>query len=240
MPNEIRDIWIKSIDEQILELQRQKEELQQMPNESTNKDEFIDVSSLLRESNITIQNILISRGYSVNELFEVHLNHHTKLVRFNKLLSLKIITADRVIIFNHSEYAHELETWLEFIVDRAILIAQFTKEFKKLIKNQQDNDDHYQDQFILRSSKLEGLDIRIELAKSFDDRLTINMYYDFDRNDIFAASRTVKLDGNFAIEVYGCDPEVYLSYKKHNLNIDQITLAIDSMIDRIKSYDLNE
>ena len=240
MSNETRDTWIKSIDEQILELQRQKEELQQMPNESANKDEFIDVSNLLRDANISIQNILMSNDYSADDLFEVHLNHHTKLVRFNKLLSLKIITANDAIIFNHNEYAHELENWLEFVVDRAILISQFAKEFKKLIKNQQDYGDRYQDQFVLRSDKLDGLDIRIMLSKAFEDRLTINMYYDFDRNDIFAASRTVKLDGNFAIEVYGCDPEVYLSYKKHNLNIDQITLAIDSMIDRIKSYDLNE
>lgn len=55
MSNETRDIWIKSIDEQILELQRQKEELQQMLNESADKDEFIDVSNLLRDANISIQ-----------------------------------------------------------------------------------------------------------------------------------------------------------------------------------------
>ena len=240
MSNETLDIWIKSIDEQILELQRQKEELQQMPNESANKDEFIDVSNLLRDANISIQNILISNDYSVDDLFEVHLNNHTKLVRFNKLLSLKIITANDVIIFNHSEYAHELENWLEFIVDRAILIARFTKEFKHLIKNHQDYRDHYQDQFVLKSNKLDGLDIRIKLSKAFEDRLTINMYYDFDQNDVFKASRTVKLDGNFAIEVYGDDPEVYLSYKERNLSIDQITVVIDEMIDRIKSYELEK
>ena len=236
MSNETRDIWIKSIDEQILELQRQKEELQQMPNESTSKDEFIDVSNLLRDANISIQNILIGNDYSVDDLFEIRLNHHTKLVRYNALLSLKILTEDDKIIYTHNNYAHDLDKWLDDIVERAALIAQFIKDFKGQIKNQQD----YRDQFVLKSKDCDGLDIRIKLSKAFEDRLTINMHYDFDQNDVFKASRTVKLDGNFAIEVYGDDPEVYLSYKERNLSIDQITAVIDEMIDRIKSYELEK
>lgn len=236
MSNETRDIWIKSIDEQILELQRQKEELQQMSNESANKDEFIDVSNLLRDANISIQNILIGNDYSVDDLFEIRLNHHTKLVRYNALLSLKILTEDDKIIYTHNNYAHDLDEWLNNIVERAALIAQFIKDFKGQIKNQQD----YRDQFVLKSKDCEGLDIRVKLSKSIEDRLNVKMYYDFNQNDAFKASRTVKLDGNFAMEVYGDDPEVYLSYKERNLKIDQITTVIDKMIDRIESCDLEK
>lgn len=234
MSNETRDIWIKSIDAQILELQRQKEELQQMPNESTSKDEFIDVSNLLRDANISIQNILIGNDYSVDDLFEIRLNHHTKLVRYNALLSLKILTEDDEIIYTHNNYAHDLDKWLDGIVERAALIAQFIKDFKGQIKNQQD----YRDQFVLKSKDYEGLDIRVKLSKSFEDRLNVKMYYDFNQNDYYSASNTIPLGGNFAIEIYGSDPEVYLSYKDKNLTIDGVSAAIAKMKDRIGAFDI--
>lgn len=234
MSNETRDIWIKSIDEQILELQRQKEELQQMPNESANKDEFIDVSNLLRDANISIQNILIGKDYSVDDLFEIRLNHHTKLVRYNALLSLKILTEDDKIIYTHNNYAYDLDKWLNDIVERAALIAQSIKDFKGQIKNQQD----YRDQFVLKSKDCEDLDIRVKLSKSFEDRLNVEMYYDFNQNDYYSENNTIPLGGNFAIEIYGSDPEAYLSYKDKNLTIDGVSVAIAEMKDRIGAFDI--
>lgn len=155
------------------------------------------------------KNILIGNDYSVDDLFEIRLNHHTKLVRYNALLSLKILTEDGKIIYTHNNYAYDLDKWLNGIAERAALIAQFIKDFKGQIKNQQD----YRDQFVLKSKDCEDLDIRVKLSKSFEDRLNVKMYYDFNQNDYYSESNTIPLGGNFAIEIYGSDPEAYLSYK---------------------------
>ena len=113
MTNENLNAKIKSIDEQILELQQQKDQLRSLQETGLVKDDFINVSALLRDTNISIQNILISHGYTEDELFEVHLNNHAKLVRCNAFLSLKLVANDGSVIYKHSNYADDLNKWLE-------------------------------------------------------------------------------------------------------------------------------
>lgn len=235
MSNETRDILIKSIDEQILELQRQKEELQQMPNESADKDEFIDVSNLLRDANISIQNILISHGYTEDELFEVHLNNHTKLVRCNAFLSLKLVANDGSVIYKHSNYADDLNKWLEAITDRSPLIASIIERFGSRVKNE----NHYFDRFIVKSRS--GLDLKTDLtlSESSTEHLDIEIYHDLSQNSQVMASGVIPLGGNFAIDITDCESEVYLFYKDSNLTIDEVSAAIDDMIKRIEAFNID-
>lgn len=235
MSNETRDILIKSIDEQILELQRQKEELQQMPNESADKDEFIDVSNLLRDANISIQNILISHGYTEDELFEVHLNNHTKLVRCNAFLSLKLVANDGSVIYKHSNYADDLNKWLEAITDRSPLIASIIERFGSRVKNE----NHYFDRFIVKSRS--GLDLKTDLtlSESSTEHLDIEIYHDLSQNSQVMASGVIPLGGNFAIDITDCESEVYLFYKDSNLTIDEVSAAIDDMTKRIEAFNID-
>ena len=235
MSNETRDTWIKSIDEQILELRRQKEELQQMPNESANKDEFIDVSNLLRDANISIQNVLMSNGYSADDLFEVHLNNHAKLVRRNAFLSLKLVANDGSIIYKHSNYADDLNKWLEAITDRSPLIASIIERFGSRVKNE----NHYFDRFIVKSRS--GLDLKTDLtlSESSTEHLDIEIYHDLSQNSQVMASGVIPLGGNFAIDITDCESEVYLFYKDSNLTIDEVSAAIDDMTKRIEAFNID-
>lgn len=90
----------------------------------------------------------------------------------------------------------------------------------------------------MKSKDCEGLDICVKLSKSFEDRLNVKMYYDFNQNDYYSKSNTIPLGGNFAIEIYGSDPEAYLSYKDKNLTIDGVSAAIAEMKDRIGAFDI--
>ena len=234
MANENLNAQIKSIDEQILELKRQKDQLQSLKETCLVKDDFIDVASMLRDANISIQNILISHGYTEDELFEVHLNNHAKLVKYNAFLSLKLVANDGSVIYKHSNYAYDLDKWLGSIVDRSLLIADIVEKFGSSVKNE----NHYFDRFIVKSRS--GLDLKTDLtlSESSAEHLDIEIYYDFSQNSQCMASGVIPLGGNFAIEITDCESEVYLSYKDKNLTIDKVSAAIDDMAKRVEAFNI--
>lgn len=235
MTNENLNAKIKSIDEQILELQQQKDQLRSLQETGLVKDDFINVSALLRDTNISIQNILISHGYTEDELFEVHLNNHAKLVRCNAFLSLKLVANDGSVIYKHSNYADDLNKWLEAITDRSPLIASIIERFGSRVKNE----NHYFDRFIVKSRS--GLDLKTDLtlSESSTEHLDIEIYHDLSQNSQVMASGVIPLGGNFAIDITDCESEVCLFYKDSNLTIDEVSAAIDDMAKRIEAFNID-
>lgn len=235
MTNENLNAKIKSIDEQILELQQQKDQLRSLQETGLVKDDFINVSALLRDTNISIQNILISHGYTEDELFEVHLNNHAKLVRCNAFLSLKLVANDGSVIYKHSNYADDLNKWLEAITDRSPLIASIIERFGSRVKNE----NHYFDRFIVKSRS--GLDLKTDLtlSESSTEHLDIEIYHDLSQNSQVMASGVIPLGGNFTIDITDCESEVYLFYKDSNLTIDEVSAAIDDMAKRIEAFNID-
>lgn len=234
MSNDSLEFKIKSIDEQILELRRQKDQLQQEANALTSGDDFIDIAALLDDANIAIQNILISHGFSEDELFEIQLNNHTKLVRATAFVQFKLVTKDKKIIYRHNNYACYLDKWLESITDRALLIAKVIKEFDAVVEEQHT----CLDEFMLIVKDYNNLIVRLALSESDLHRLDAEMSYDLEQSPIFETNQSIPIGDDFVVDIYGED-SAYLTYRNTNMSIKQVFAAISKMLDRVRKLDID-